>query len=163
MPADPNDVPQATARLLDGLRAFGAHYSELTVRFANWLGLHSTDAAALVEILYAEDQGTALTPTQLSRRLTLTTGATTNLVNRLERLGFVVRSREHADRRIVTLRSGDRIVEHAREFFAPLVAPLEALVAQYPPRQREQFEDFLDRLRTTMAEILAGDGPPPRR
>ncbi|MGH8875816.1 MAG: MarR family winged helix-turn-helix transcriptional regulator [Stackebrandtia sp.] len=156
-----DDVPQATARLLDGLRTFGANYAELTVRFARWLGLHATDAAALVEILYAEDQGTPLTPTQLSRRLTLSTGATTNLLNRLEREAFIVRSREHTDRRVVTLRSSERIQQPAREFFGPLAGPLEALVARYPPEQREQFETFLTQLGATMTDALAAE--PPRR
>ena len=56
-------------RLMDGLRAFGANYTEFTRRFAGFLGLHSTDAAALAEILYAEDKGTPLSPARLSERI----------------------------------------------------------------------------------------------
>jgi DNA-binding MarR family transcriptional regulator len=155
----PADVAARSARLLEGLRAFGANYTEFTGRFAAWLGLHSTDATALVEILYAEDQGTPLSPTRLSERLSLTTGATTNLLNRLERLGHVTRSREHADRRVVTLRSGPSIDGRAREFFGPFSAHVEALVAEYPPEQLDRFDDFLARLRTTMDDLLAERGP----
>ncbi len=153
------DVAERTTRLLDGLRAFGANYTEFTGLFAAWLGLHATDATALAEILYAEDKGTPLSPTRLSERLALTTGATTNLLNRLEKLGHVVRTRENSDRRIVTLRSGPRIEEPAREFFGPLGKRLETLVAQFPPDQLDLVEDFLDRLRTTMRDALAD--PPP--
>jgi MarR family transcriptional regulator, organic hydroperoxide resistance regulator len=159
----PSDVAERSARLLDGLRAFGANYTDFTGRFAAWLGLHSTDATALVEILYAEDQGTPLSPTRLSERLSLTTGATTNLLNRLERLGHIVRSREGSDRRIVTLRSGPSIDGRAREFFGPFSARVEALVAEYPPAQLDRFEDFLGRLRDTMDDLLSEQGPAVRQ
>ncbi|WP_158848550.1 MarR family winged helix-turn-helix transcriptional regulator [Saccharothrix deserti] len=154
-------VAERSARLLDGLRAFGALYTDFTGRFAAWLGLNSTDATALVEILYAEDKGTPLSPTRLSERLGLTTGATTNLINRLEKLGHVVRTREHADRRVVTLRSSPRIERPAREFFGPLGAHFQALVAQYEPAELDRFEDFLHRLHATMGDLLADQGPDP--
>ncbi|CCH31361.1 helix-turn-helix domain-containing protein [Actinosynnema sp. NPDC047251] len=152
---------ERAARLLDGLRTFGANYTDFTARFATWLGLHATDATALAEILYAEDQGTPLTPTRLSERLALTTGATTNLLNRLEKLGHVVRTREHTDRRMVTLRSSPDIEAPARQFFGPLAGHLDTLVAQYQPDQLDLIENFLDRLRDTMAAAVAD--PPPVR
>ncbi|RKT54866.1 MarR family winged helix-turn-helix transcriptional regulator [Saccharothrix australiensis] len=150
------DEAARVARLLERLRAFGAAYAEITGRFAASLGLHATDARALVEILYAEDKGAPLTPTGLSQRLALTTGATTNLLNRLEKLGHVERTREHFDRRIVTLRSGPRIEEPARAFFGPLNWNLETVVAGFPEDQLDRFEDFLDRLRETMRDVLGG-------
>ncbi|MEV7548756.1 helix-turn-helix domain-containing protein [Amycolatopsis sp. NPDC089917] len=153
-----DDVVARSASLLDGLRGFGANYTEFTRRFANWLGLHSTDAAALVEILYAEDTGSPLSPARLGDRIALTSGATTNLLNRLENLGYVVRTRESADRRKVTLRSGPDIQGLAREFFGPFSAGLMALVAEYPVEEIERFEAFLRHLRSTMDEVLEEQG-----
>lgn len=150
-----DEVAARTASLLDGLRGFGANYTEFTRRFADWLGLHSTDAAALVEILYAEDTGSPLSPARLGERVSLTSGATTNLLNRLEGLGYVVRTRESADRRVVTLRSGHDIQGPAREFFGPFSAGLSALVAEYPAEEIERFESFLRNLRSTMDGLLA--------
>jgi len=144
------DADTPAAQLLNGLRSFGANYTEFTRRFADWLGLHPSDAAGLAEILYAEDHGTPLNPSQLARRLSLTSGATTNLVNRLEKLDYVVRSREHSDRRIVTLRSSAGIEEPARRFFAPLSECLDSLVAQYPPEQIEAFNRLLRQLHHEM-------------
>ncbi|MGW4128770.1 MULTISPECIES: MarR family winged helix-turn-helix transcriptional regulator [Amycolatopsis] len=149
-----DDVAARSASLLDGLRSFGANYTEFTRRFADWLGLHATDAAALVEILYAEDTGSPLSPARLGERIALTSGATTNLLNRLENLGYVVRTRENTDRRVVTLRSGTDIQAPAREFFGPFSAGLAALVAEYPPEEIERFEGFLRQLKSTMDDVL---------
>ncbi|MFD0558634.1 DNA-binding MarR family transcriptional regulator [Stackebrandtia endophytica] len=154
-----SDAEAPAARLLEGLRSFGANYTEFTRRFADWLGLHPSDAAALAEILYAEDNGEPMNPSQLARRMALTSGATTNLVNRLENLGYVVRSREHSDRRIVTLRSGEGIEEPARRFFAPLSECVDSLVATYPPEQIEAFNRLLRQLHDEMGRLP--DQPPP--
>ncbi|MGW1978227.1 MarR family winged helix-turn-helix transcriptional regulator [Streptomyces sp. NPDC001889] len=142
-------------RLMDGLRAFGANYTEFTRRFADWLGLHSTDAAALTEILYAEDQGTPMSPARLSERVSLSSGATTILLNRLEQAGHIVRTREHTDRRVVTLRSSPAIRPRAEEFFGPYAARMTAEMARYTPERLQQFEDFVRHLGRTMDGLLA--------
>ncbi|MFE5889265.1 MarR family winged helix-turn-helix transcriptional regulator [Streptomyces sp. NPDC002285] len=144
-------------RLMDGLRAFGANYTEFTQRFATWLGLYSTDAAALTEILYAEDQGAPLSPARLSERISLSSGATATLLNRLETAGHIVRTREHTDRRIVTLRSSPDVRPRAEEFFGPYAERMAAAMAQYTPAQLQQFEDFIAQLRGTMDDLLANE------
>lgn len=55
-----------------------------------------------------------------------------------------MRSREHADRRIVTLRSSPAIQRPAIAFFAPLTRHLDAMLARYPSEQLDQFAAFLD-------------------
>ncbi|WP_430542756.1 MarR family winged helix-turn-helix transcriptional regulator [Streptomyces iconiensis] len=157
------DVEAQRDRLMEGLRAFGANYTEFTQRFATWLGLHSTDAAALVEILYAEDKGSPLSPARLSERVSLSSGATTLLLNRLESAGHIVRTREHTDGRVVTLRSSPEVRPHAEEFFRPYAARMAEEMSQYPPELLQRFEGFLGHLRTTMDTLLAheydGKGP----
>ena len=142
-------------RILTGLRNFGSNYTEFTRRFAASLGVHSTDATALMEIFYAEDMNTPLSPARLSERIGLTSGATTALLNRLEEAGYVMRSREHTDRRIVTLHSGPNVRTAGYAFFKPLTDHLTAMCAHYSLEQLQQFEDFLHHLRTTMGEVLA--------
>lgn len=144
-------------RLMDGLRAFGANYTEFTQRFANWLGLHSTDAAALAEILYAEDKGSPLSPARLGERISLSSGATTILLNRLAQAGHIVRTREHTDGRIVTLRSSPGIRPRAEEFFGPYAERMTTEMSQYTPEQLQQFEDFINHLRSTMDSLLANE------
>ncbi|MYW08659.1 MarR family transcriptional regulator [Streptomyces sp. SID2563] len=146
-------------RLMEGLRIYGSHYAELSRRFAAWLGLHSTDATAVLEIAAAEERGTPLSPARLSERISLSTGATTALLNRLETAGHITRTREHSDRRVVTLRSGGHIQERADEFFGPLAGRLDAAMSPYPPQLLEQFEQFMSDLNATMDAHLAEPGP----
>ncbi|WP_018657794.1 MarR family winged helix-turn-helix transcriptional regulator [Actinomadura flavalba] len=148
------DAETQRDRLMEALRAYGGTYAEFSRRFAAWLGLHSTDAVALVELLTAEERGTPLSPARLSERISLSSGATTALLNRLEQAGHIVRSREHTDRRVVTLRSSAEVQALAEEFFDPLADRLDAMMAQYPPELLQRFEAFLDHLRTTMDEHL---------
>ncbi|MEU2682265.1 MarR family transcriptional regulator [Streptomyces sp. NPDC007107] len=148
-------------RLMEGLRAYGGHYAELSRRFAAWLGLHSTDATAVLEIASAEERGTPLSPARLSERIALSTGATTALLNRLETAGHITRTREHSDRRVITLRSGPHIQERADEFFGPLAHRLDATMAHYPPDLLARFESFVTDLNSTMDAHLADRGTTP--
>ncbi|MEB8336189.1 MarR family winged helix-turn-helix transcriptional regulator [Streptomyces endophyticus] len=153
--AMPDDVAAQRERLMEGLRVYGSHYAELSRRFAAWLGLYSTDATAVLEIAAAEERGTLLSPARLSERISLSTGATTALLNRLEAAGHITRTREHSDRRVVSLRSGAHIQERADEFFGPLAHRLDATMSHYPPDLLAQFESFMADLNTTMDTHLA--------
>lgn len=81
----PRDISVERERLMDEFRAYGGTFTEFSHRFASWLGLHSTDATALMEITAAEEKGTPLSPARLGERISLTSGATTALLNRLEK------------------------------------------------------------------------------
>ncbi|MFJ2745020.1 MarR family winged helix-turn-helix transcriptional regulator [Streptomyces sp. NPDC087440] len=155
-PTAPDGIQGQQDRLTEGLRLYGADYQEVGRRFADWLGLHTTDAHALVQILYGEERGAPLSPARLSERIQLSSGATTALLNRLEKAGHVVRTRESTtDRRIVTLRGSDRVQELTDDFFRPLGERIGAMLARYPAEQLQQFEAFLNDLHVTMNEHLA--------
>lgn len=144
------DVAMQRQRLAAGLIGYGASFTELGRRFAETLGVHSTDAFALMEIAAAEAAGTPLSPALLSKRITLTSGAMTTLINRLEQAGYVTRSREHTDRRVVTLRCSEQARRLADEFFHTVNAEQDAILAEYSTDQLEQFETLIARLRATM-------------
>ncbi|WGW10938.1 MarR family transcriptional regulator [Saxibacter everestensis] len=147
---DDKEVRDQRDRLMEGLRTYGRTYAELGRRFAASLGLHSTDASALLEILAAEERGTPLSPARLSERIALTAGATSSLLNRLEASGHIVRTRVHTDRRVVTLQSTPGMHGVADEFFEPLAGRLNAMMGAYPMELLGQFESFLTELRVTM-------------
>ncbi|MGA5650076.1 MarR family winged helix-turn-helix transcriptional regulator [Streptomyces seoulensis] len=154
-------VAEQRERLMESLRIYGAHYGRLSRRFAAWLGLHSTDATAVLEITAAEERGAPLSPARLSERISLSTGATTALLNRLESAGHITRVREHSDRRVITLRGGAHIQEQADEFFGPLAHRLDAVMSHYPPQLLAQFEAFMADLNTAMNGYVTDDDRTP--
>ncbi|RPK36885.1 MarR family protein [Streptomyces sp. ADI93-02] len=109
----------------------------------------------MLEIAAAEERGTPLSPARLSERIALSTGATTALLNRLETAGHITRTREHSDRRVITLRSGPHIQERADEFFGPPAHRLDATMAHYPPDLLARFESFVTDVNSTMDAHLA--------
>ncbi|MEV0264538.1 MarR family transcriptional regulator [Streptomyces sp. NPDC050617] len=144
------DIAARRERLVEGLRTYGGQHTELSRGFAAWMGLHSTDAIGLLEIIGAEERGAPLSPARLGERIPLSSGATTALLNRLEAAGHIVRTREHADRRIVTLHSSPHIQELADEFFGPLGVRVDALLTRYPPELLDRFDEFLREMCATM-------------
>ena len=151
---DENVLAQQRERVMQGFRAFASAESELGRLFARSRQMHTTDAAAIVEILTAEERGQPLTPARLAERIALTTGATSTLLNRLEEAGHILRTREHSDRRIVTLHSTPAIHEAADAFFAPLAHQLNAAMSNYSAADLHLVEDFVNRLRSTMSTYM---------
>ncbi|WP_372406280.1 MarR family winged helix-turn-helix transcriptional regulator [Streptomyces luteireticuli] len=144
------DVATQRERLTEQLMAYGASFTELGRRFATRLGVHSTDAFALLEISSAEESGAPLSPALLSKRIPLSSGAMTALLNRLEKAGYISRTREEADRRVVTLRTDPQVKQLADEFFTPVKQRQDAVLDRYPSELLQQFETFLIQLRSTM-------------
>lgn len=99
------------------LRRLNGEINRLVHGFAHGQGLHPTDVQALSVIL---DSAGPLTPGRLREHLGLTSGAVTACLDRLERAGHIVRSRESEDRRVVHIRYAEAGRAAARSSFAPL-------------------------------------------
>lgn len=137
-------------RMNDALRLWYAAFSELGRQFGVQHGMHGSDAAALVHITNAEDQGAPLTQAQLARRVGLTTPATSSLLNRLERAGHVERQRDRADRRVVTLRSTPEMHDRIRAFFQDVAHDVDEVATGYSPASIALFTQLL----SAMTEVL---------
>lgn len=98
------DWSEDSVALMHGLRDWSARFDELNRHLSSWTGLPTSDANALGQVVWADEAGEPLSPAQLSRQIGMTSGATTVLIDRLERSGHVTRHRESTDRRRVTLR-----------------------------------------------------------
>lgn len=160
MSDDRSDIAEQRTRLMEALRMYGSAFNQFSRQFAQWSGLHPTDGEALMEIVYAEERGVPLSPSRLAERVQLTSGATSTLIDRLERAGHVRRTREGTDRRTVTLRSGSSVHEMADEFFAPLGNRLDTMMARYPPDMLAEFESFVGELVDTMQTELTDPRTP---
>lgn len=134
---------QVQTQVLEALRGYAVAYQESSLHFARAVGLPTTDGVALGEIVYAEITGAPLSPVGLSRRTGLTSGAVNALVNRLEGHGLVTRSREHDDRRIVSLRPTAEAHERTRAYHGTRAEELQHALASYDDAELAWVRDFL--------------------
>jgi MarR family transcriptional regulator, organic hydroperoxide resistance regulator len=148
-------------RVFDAFLAFTAEQNELSRTFARSNAMHSTDSIAIVAIIRAEERDDPLTPVRLADAIGLTGGATSILLNRLEGAGYVVRTRGHADRRMVTLHSTAAVHAIADAFFAPLRERVRAAMAAYSPAELDLIEQAATDLRRTMSSYLDTIGAAP--
>lgn len=132
--------------VLEALLGWAVGFTELNQHLARWTGLPSSDANALGHITWAAEDGAPLSPLRLSRRIGMTSGATTVLLDRLERAGLVVRSRESTDRRRVTLRPTEEGREKARSFTAFAGTEVADTVRATDENDLRVAADFLSRM-----------------
>lgn len=142
------------------LQDYAGEAERLGQVFAGRHGLHPTDLHALLAVLRAEGVGEPLTPGALGERLGLSTGATTAVVDRLESVGHVRRSRESADRRRVTLRHGEAAESVGAAFFGPLGARMDEVLTGFTDDELDSAARFLTAMTTLIADHRAGlDAP----
>ena len=115
----------------EAIRKVGAQAVLISDLVATRVGINSTDLECL-DLLQLDGPSTA---GQMSTRSGLTTGATTAMIDRLERAGYVRRRRDANDRRVVVV----EVLEHCGLHIAPLYQPiqkdLEKLHARYSNRE----------------------------
>jgi DNA-binding MarR family transcriptional regulator len=153
----PDDGTRRTARqrrveeVVGALRRMTTQYQKLGHNFALTHGLHQTDFEALVHVMEGEIQGEPLTPGLLAQALGLTSGATTSVIDRLEREGHIRRDRSDADRRRVRLHYGQVGAQVAREFFGPLGRRSDAVMAEFDDAELATVHRFM----TAMTDVAA--------
>ncbi|WP_431875090.1 MarR family winged helix-turn-helix transcriptional regulator [Amycolatopsis sacchari] len=121
-------------------------------RVAERVGLHglaAAEAAGLnpsewyaLSLLAVEG---ALTSGELSTRTGLTTGATTRLIDRLERAGYVRRAADPADRRKVVVEQVPEALAEIQRIVTPARRHIAEVLAQYPAEQQEILFDYFAR------------------
>ncbi|MCC3278424.1 MarR family transcriptional regulator [Arthrobacter sp. zg-Y40] len=152
--ADVAGPPTQRGQIIASLLAFTAAQNELVRLFARSNHMHSTDAAAVVQIIEHEDQDRPLAPAGLAARIGLSPGATSILLARLEEAGFISRTREHTDRRVVTLRSTKSINDAADAFFQPLAQELDAALAAFAPDEIDVVNRAADELQSVLESYV---------
>ncbi|MER5372922.1 MarR family transcriptional regulator [Streptomyces sp. NPDC002553] len=125
------------------LRAITVEFDLLGAEFAGRHGLHPTDVRALIHLLDAARDGRRATPGWLGEQLRLNSAGTTALVDRLERLGLVRRSRDTADRRRVLLEVEDRAKELGWAFFGPVIGGVVEVAEGFDAGELETVRRFL--------------------
>ncbi|MEV4313858.1 MarR family transcriptional regulator [Actinocrispum sp. NPDC049592] len=121
-------------------------------RYLDAVGLHGLAAAEAAGLHASEwyalsllDLEGPLTSGELSTRTGLTTGATTRLIDRLERAGYVRRTADPADRRKVVVEPIPDALTGVEAIVGPARRHIADIIASYTPEQQELLFDYFAR------------------
>lgn len=103
------------------------------------LGINQTDVAALEHLI----TDGPLPPTELALRLSVTTAGITQVIDRLERAGHVIRERQLNDKRRVLVCPVPESVARAYRHIAPMLDGLSAVLGALDGQDRAVIEAFL--------------------
>jgi DNA-binding MarR family transcriptional regulator len=131
------------AELVRLLRCHTAAAVRFGRAFAERHGLHPTDWGALLAVARSDRAGSPLTLGELSDCLGLSSGATTALVDRLERTGHVQRRRHEHDRRRTTLHRDGNADALLATFNGPLDALMDTILSNYTASELATVQRFL--------------------
>src|SRR6476620_503140 len=107
---------------------------------ARRLQINGTDLAAMGHVGAADPP---IGPRELSQRLGLSPAAVTEVVDRLEAAGHLIRHRDTQDRRRVQLRPSDAAVGRVMAELAPLTGELDALAESFDEAERAAIGRYL--------------------
>lgn len=124
---------------------------------AEQVGLGATDEKTLFLLRGAGP----LTAGEIAQRTQLTTASVTNLIDRLERKGFVRRVRDTADRRRVFVEVVPESLAELDRIFGGLAASLETLTAGFDADQLTAILAFLERATSSSRDVLDSLRRPP--
>ena len=137
--AVPTEPHQGAAALLSlALREVTEAGAEVGPALARRLGIRPLDCSAMEHVM-ASRPG----PAELSTRLGISTGSGTELIDRLERSGHLVRERHPSDRRRVALRPTESAVADVLAALGPLLAAINELAADFTPDEQETITRYL--------------------
>ncbi|WP_404286551.1 MarR family winged helix-turn-helix transcriptional regulator [Glutamicibacter arilaitensis] len=128
------------------LREFGHATDRYVESTGSIHGTHRTDMNALSIIMKYQIRGTLPSPRDLSRELQLSSPATTAMLDRLEKIGFIERQRTDKDRRVVRIAMTDKARREGREMFLPLGKNMLEIIADYDAEQLSLITDFMNRV-----------------
>ena len=128
-------------RALMAVRDYGIHLTLFRNAMDEWAGLNTTDMECL-RLLFLK--GIA-TPTELARHTGLTSGATTAMLDRLEKAGFIERRPNPDDRRGTLIAPAKSASEKVALWFESARKAQDALISSYSESELEIIADVFER------------------
>jgi DNA-binding MarR family transcriptional regulator len=128
-------------RALAAVRDYGIHLRLFQNAVNEWAGLNATDVECL-RLLFSK--GIA-TPSELARQTGLTSGATTAMLDRLERAGLIERRANPDDRRGTLITPTASAAEKAASWFESARNAQDELMSSYSERELEIIADVFER------------------
>jgi len=128
-------------RALMAVREYGIHLTLFRNAMSEWAGLNVTDMECL-RLLFLK--GVAA-PSELARQTGLTSGATTAMLDRLEKAGLIERRPNPEDRRGTLIVPAESSAERAASWFESARKAQDELVSSYSESELEIIADAFER------------------
>src|SRR5690606_20430120 len=128
-------------RALNAVRDYGIYLTLFRNAVSEWAGLNTTDMECL-RLLFLKGIST---PTELSRHTGLTSGATTAMLDRLEKAGLIERRPNPDDRRGTLIVPAKSVAEKAASWFESARKAQDELVSSYSEKELEIIADVFER------------------
>ncbi|TDN91636.1 MarR family transcriptional regulator [Microbacterium sp. BK668] len=126
-------------------------------RLRGHLTVNQTDLDAMGHLLASGPLG----PSDLARRLHISTASATTLVDRLVGLGHVTREPHPTDRRGVLVVPTASSRERAMAMLAPMIADVDAVLDDFTPGEQQTITEYLSRVVGVYRSHVTGAAPDP--
>ena len=128
-------------RALMAVAEYGAHLTLFRNAMSESLGLTSTDMECL-RLLFLKS---IATPSELAKHTGLTSGATTAMLDRLERAGLIERQPNPHDRRGTLIAPTKSSAKKAASWFESARKAQDELISSYSEKELEVISDVFER------------------
>jgi len=137
-------------RALEAIAQYGVHMTLLRNAIAARMGVGVTDMECLRLLI---SKGTA-TPSELAKHTGLTSGATTAMLDRLEKAGLIERRRNPDDRRGTLIVLVKTTAENVRQSFASVRKLQDEYIAALTDSELQIITEFLEGFTKIWAEEI---------
>jgi DNA-binding MarR family transcriptional regulator len=128
--------------------------AEFEKHLARTLTVNSTDLNAMEHLI----QSGPLSPTDLAKRLDVSTAAVTSVIDRLVAIGHVTREPQPNDRRGVLVVPQPASVAKAMATLMPMIMGINSVLDDFDETEKATIVDYLQRvLGTYRAQLLGAD------
>jgi len=128
-------------RALNAVRDYGVHLMLFRNSMNEWAGINATDMECL-RLLFLNSVST---PSELSKHTGLTSGATTAMLDRLEKAGLIERKPNPDDRRGTLIVPAKSSAEKAASWFESARKAQDELISSYSESELEIISDVFER------------------
>jgi len=132
------------------MRAILDMSKEFQVHVGRELTVNATDLSAMEIIIMSGAMG----PTELAKRLGLTTAAVTTVVDRLVALGHVTRTKHPDDRRAVIVQATPASTARAMAKIMPVVRAIEGTLDEFDDTEQAVIARYLSRVESVYRQEL---------
>ncbi|MGV8883171.1 MAG: MarR family winged helix-turn-helix transcriptional regulator [Rhodoglobus sp.] len=140
---DPTEAPRmGVRRATELIREVREVSQEFELHLGRQLTVNPTDLQAMEHLI----QSGPLGPTELARRLGISTAAVTAVVDRLVALGHVTRTQHPTDRRGIVVVPAPKSVTRAMEALIPMIRGIDGVLDDFEPDEQATITAYLEQV-----------------